>query len=245
MLYECSIYIQVAKKNPVIAIIQFRTDTSEQHEQECFKKYLPDADLEFLSIYSNNVSFDEPEELLKNYDKVILAGSGELLLSRGDEKTNSVYETIKPLMDYVLETDYPTLGVCFGNQILGKAIGGEVRNEESQAEAGIQQVRFTEAGRSAQIFKNMHNPLSVAMGHEDSVLKLPKKATWLAYSAKCPAQAFRHGENVFGVQFHVELDDKDLAERLKMYSQYDEYQLGYDVPDGVHGPQVLKNFATI
>lgn len=225
------------------AIIQFRADASEQHEQECFKKYLPDTDLEFLSIYSDNISFDEPEDLLKDYDKVILAGSGELLLSRDDEKTRFVYRKIKPLMDYVLKTDYPTLGVCFGSQLLGMAVGGEVKNEESQAEAGIQQIRFTEAGRGAQIFRNMHNPLSVAMGHEDSVLNLPNQAIRLAYSDKCPSQAFRHGENVFGVQFHVELDDKDLAERLKMYSQYDDYQLGYDVPNGVHGPQVLKNFA--
>jgi len=76
------------------------------------------------------------------------------------------------------------------------------------------------------------------------VLKLPKEAIHLAYSDKCPAQAFRHGENVFGVQFHVELDDKDLAERLKMYSQYDEHQLGYAAPNGIHGPQVLNNFVT-
>lgn len=229
----------------MIAVIQFRTDASEKHEQKCFRKHLPDTDLEFLSIFDKNISFDEPEKLLQNYDKVILAGSGELLLSRGDKKTNSVYKTVKPLMEYVLKTDFPTLGVCFGNQILGKAIGGEVKNEESQAEAGIQQVRFTKAGRTAKIFKNMNNPLSVAMGHEDSVQKLPKKATRLAYSAKCPSQAFQHGENVFGVQFHVELNDKDLAERLKMYSQYDKYQLGYNVPNGVHGPQVLRNFVTI
>ena len=229
----------------MIAIIQFRTDASEKHEQECYKKYLSGTDVEYLSIFDKNISFEKPDKLLKNYDKVILAGSGELLLSRGDEKTNSVYKMIKPLIDYVLKTDYPTLGVCFGNQLLSKAIGGEVKNEKSQAEAGIQQVRFTEAGRSAKIFKNMHNPLSVAMGHEDSVIKLPKKAICLAYSEKCPLQALKHGNNVFGVQFHVELDDKDLAERLKMYSQYDEYQLGYDIPNGVHGPQVLNNFVTI
>lgn len=229
----------------MIVVIQFRTDASEEHEQKCFKKYLPDTDLEFLSVFSENVSFDEPEELLSKYDKVILAGSGEFLLSRGDEKTQNVYERIKPLMDYVLRADYPTLGVCFGNQMLGKALGGQVGRDETQAEAGIQQVRFTEAGRSAEIFKNMNNPLSVAMGHEDSVLKLPKKVISLAYSAKCPLQAFKHGENVFGVQFHVELDDKDLAERLSMYSQYDNYQLGYDVPNGVHGPQVLQNFVSM
>jgi len=206
---------------------------------------LPDTDLEFLSIFSENVSFDEPEKLLENYDKVILAGSGEFLLSRADEKTEGVYERIKPLMDFVLRTDYPTLGVCFGNQMLAKAIGGQVSHEEAQAEAGIQQVRFTKAGRGAAIFKNMHNPLSVAVGHEDSVIKLSKKATWLAYSAKCPLQAFKYGKNVFGAQFHIELDDKDLAERLSMYSQYDNYQLGYYLPNDIHGPQVLKNFATI
>jgi len=59
------------------------------------------------------------------------------------------------LMDYVLKTDFSTLGICFGNQLLGKAVGGEVVNDNSQAEAGIQQVRFTEAGRGAQIFKNI------------------------------------------------------------------------------------------
>lgn len=229
----------------MIAVIQFRTDASKQHEQSCFDKYLPDADLKYLSIFSDDISFDEPEELLASYDKVVLAGSGELLLSRGDSETEKVYEKIRPLMEYVLRTDFPTLGVCFGHQLLGKTLSGEVKNDKSQAEAGLQQVYFNEEGLKDSIFKNINSPISAAMGHEDSVTSLPKNVVLLAHSDKCPIQAFRHGNNVYGVQFHVELDQNDLAERLKMYAQYEQYQLGYDATHGINGSRVLRNFAAL
>lgn len=229
----------------MVLILQFRTDKSLEHEQECFDKYLLGIEHEYLSIFDKKLQSIKPKSLLKKYKKVIMGGSGQLLLSRRNDQTKRALRTLKPIMDYVLENDFPTLGVCFGNQLIGEFLGGNIGTDELQAEAGIQQVRFSDVGRKDLIFRELQNPLYVAMGHEDSILELPLAVKQLAYSDKCPYQAFKYKNNIYGVQFHVELDDSDLAERLSMYGQYDNYNLGYNVPDIVHGPKVLNNFVTM
>lgn len=229
----------------MIAIVQFRTDSSIEHEQKCFRKYLPGIDVEFLSIFDDDVDFAAPHELLQKYDKLILSGSGEFLLSAPDKETADLTEKLEPLMDYVLSHDFPTMGVCFGNQLLAKYLGAPVTNDFDQAEAGIQQVKFTEEGRKDPIFAGVNNPINVSQGHEDSVTQLPESAVHLAYSDKCKYQGFRFGNNVYGMQFHAELDAKDLEERLDMYDQYDEHRMGFEAPGGIQGPKVLYNFATL
>lgn len=229
----------------MIAIIQFRTDQSSEHEQLCFNKYLPKETLEFYSIFDEEVDMSKPEEFLADYNKLILAGSGEFLLSRNDETEQYLQNKIAPLIDYVIKEDFPTLGVCFGSQLIGHLQGGSVGRDVSQAEAGIQRVKYTAAGKTDPLFKGVSNPINVAMGHEDSVLDLPNYAVHLAYSDKCTNQAYKIGSNVYAVQFHPEFDDNDLYERLSLYAHYDEFELGHDIPDTVHGPLILANFASM
>jgi GMP synthase-like glutamine amidotransferase len=44
--------------------------------------------------------------------------------------------------------------------------------------------------------------------HKDYITDLPDEAMVLAGNDICPVQAFRIGENVYGVQFHPEVDFK-------------------------------------
>ena len=182
---------------------------------------------------------------MSKYKKLIFAGSGQFLLSRDDETERFIQKKLQPLIDYVVENDFPTMGICFGNQLLGVTTGGTIQCDPDQAEAGIQKVHFSEEGDIDTLFTDMPDTIYVAMGHEDSLIELPKSSIHLAYSPKCNSQAFRIGKNVYGVQFHPELDDNDLYERLQLYEHYDKYNLGFDVPEYVHGPQILKRFVEI
>jgi len=176
---------------------------------------------------------------------LILAGSGQFLLSRDDDTEKFIQKKMKPLIDYVVDNEFPTLGACFGGQLIGIIRGGEIKNDPLQAEAGIQHVNFTDPENKDPLFNGVDDTIHVAMGHEDSLVKLPSGAKHLACSSKCNLQAYRIGNNVYGVQFHPELDDNDLYERLQLYEHYDKYDLGHDIPDVIHGPQILKNFASL
>lgn len=98
----------------------------------------------------------------------------------------------------------PVLGVCFGSQLLAKAIGGEVFPGH-QAEVGIGTITLTKAGIEDPLFRNLEPEVPVFHWHGDT-FSLPSEATLLASSAVYPHQAFRYGELAYGLQFHVEPD---------------------------------------
>jgi GMP synthase (glutamine-hydrolysing) len=55
---------------------------------------------------------------------------------------------------------------------------------------------------------------------------LPSGIDSLAYSADCPIQAFRVGDNVYATQFHPELDADGICTRIDVYKDY-----GYFAPE--------------
>jgi GMP synthase (glutamine-hydrolysing) len=104
----------------------------------------------------------------------------------------------------------PVLGVCLGAQLLAAALGGRVYRGE-RAEIGSGVVSLTVDGRGDPVFgATGQDELPVVHWHQDT-FDLPPGAVRLAYSEIYPNQAFRAGKYVYGVQFHVEVDDA-LAE---------------------------------
>ena len=100
----------------------------------------------------------------------------------------------------------PVLGVCFGHQLLARALGGAVERCPRGPEAGTVEIRLTAAGRSDPLFAGLPDPLGVQAAHEDEVARLPPGAVVLAENAHTGVQAFAHGPRIRGVQFHPEFD---------------------------------------
>ena len=93
------------------------------------------------------------------------------------------------------------LGVCFGAQMVAKALGARVyRNETS--EAGICPVHLTEAGVASPLFDGFAPQFQVLECHRDT-FTLPPGATLLADSPSGCLQAYVH-HRCAGVQFHPE-----------------------------------------
>jgi GMP synthase (glutamine-hydrolysing) len=113
-----------------------------------------------------------------------------------------------PLGRWLLRTaeSIPVLGVCFGHQLLGAALGGRVERNPRGPEAGTARVILTEAGRADPLFRGVPARLAVQQSHSDHVPALPPGAVLLAGNAHTPVQAFAHGRNVRAVQFHPEFD---------------------------------------
>ncbi|HEX8908159.1 MAG TPA: glutamine amidotransferase [Anaeromyxobacteraceae bacterium] len=100
----------------------------------------------------------------------------------------------------------PVLGVCFGHQLLARALGGRVARNPRGREAGTVEVELTADGERDPLFAGLPTRLLVQETHEDEVVELPPGATLLAGNARTPVQAFAVGDTVRSVQFHPELD---------------------------------------
>jgi GMP synthase (glutamine-hydrolysing) len=110
----------------------------------------------------------------------------------------------------IVKRNIPYLGICLGSQLLAKAAGAKVYKAKNK-EIGLFEVTLTAEGKRDPLFEGLENPLLVFQWHEDT-FDLPEGATLLASSAVCPHQAFRLGSCAYGVQFHVEITEKNIRE---------------------------------
>lgn len=121
-----------------------------------------------------------------------------------------------------LQERVPILGVCLGSQLLAKAGGARVREGHAK-EIGWKKVRLTPEAQDDPVFAGMEEEFTVLHWHGDT-FDLPEGAVLLAGSDAYPHQAYRLGEGVYGLQFHVEVTEPMLR------------QWCLDYPDDVDAP---------
>ncbi|MDI6591363.1 MAG: gamma-glutamyl-gamma-aminobutyrate hydrolase family protein [Patescibacteria group bacterium] len=213
------------KKN--ILLIQFRQDISASHEKDCFLHYFSkklNLKLKIVNAFDEKVDFSSPKKLIKNTQGVILGGSGEFYLSGNPKEKEKILQKmlkrISFFIEYLFRNDFPTLGVCFGHQLLGYFLGGEIINDKNQSQKGSFLVSLTKEGKNDPLFSTMPQKFFAQFGHRDSLKNLPKKVKLLAKTKKCKIVAFKYKNKIWGVQFHPELDYKDMLFRFKLYSEY-------------------------
>jgi GMP synthase (glutamine-hydrolysing) len=110
------------------------------------------------------------------------------------------------LLREVVAAGVPTLGVCFGHQMLGQALGGKcVRNPRGR-EIGTTSIERLPAADDDPLLAGLPPTFEANVTHLDTVSELPPGAVALARSAQDDHQAVRFGEACWGVQFHPEID---------------------------------------
>ena len=102
----------------------------------------------------------------------------------------------------LLDLHTPVLGICLGAQLLAKAAHAPVY-PASEAEIGWFPVELTEAAAEDSVLSRLPQRF-VAFQWHYYTHGLPAGAVELARSTVC-TQAFRLGENAWGVQFHPEV----------------------------------------
>ena len=119
------------------------------------------------------------------------------------------------LITYALNHNVPLLGVCLGAQILAHLTGGKTiplldsKTNLPSAEIGWSKAYISESNINHPIFKGLQNSFYVLHWHEDRIL-LPQTANLLATSKRCREQMFNISTKVIGIQFHLEIEEKDL-----------------------------------
>ncbi|MCG8583667.1 MAG: gamma-glutamyl-gamma-aminobutyrate hydrolase family protein [Pirellulales bacterium] len=100
----------------------------------------------------------------------------------------------------------PILGLCLGSQLLAKALGARVY-PNAVKEIGWYDVQIDAAASDDPLFADCSETETVFQWHGDT-FNLPEGAVRLATSEQCENQAFRYGENAFGLQFHAEMTEE-------------------------------------
>jgi GMP synthase (glutamine-hydrolysing) len=122
-----------------------------------------------------------------------------LILSGGPA---SVYADGAPRVDpRIFELGIPTLGICYGAQLMALDLGGRVDRTDA-SEFGKTLLQTTDSA----LLNDTPGEQSVWMSHRDTVVAPPEGARVVATSPSTPVAAFEsRARGLYGVQFHPEV----------------------------------------
>ena len=131
---------------------------------------------------------------LAGYDAVVLSGSPRLI-SMGIEP--------KRLVEFIKSLKIPTIGICYGHQMLAYAYGAEIKS--GKRIEGYETVWLFDF---KDLFKDIPKEIIVVESHQEYVtLETLQKTGFslMAESDSCAIEAIRHAHlPLFGTQFHFE-----------------------------------------
>jgi GMP synthase (glutamine-hydrolysing) len=204
-----------AQRRLRVLLLQVRDHVAaERHEQQCFLDRLG-IERERLECV-NVVAAPVPSSgAAARADLVILGGAGA-------HSAYVDYPFTEPLIGLIQELvarDRPFFGACFGHQFLGRALGGNVVHDPANEEIGTFDLDVTAAGERDPLFEGLPQRFPVHLGHHDRVDRVPEGVLTLASTGKCPQQVIRvAGKPVYGAQFHCEMTQQHMRERVIMYA---------------------------
>jgi GMP synthase (glutamine-hydrolysing) len=117
----------------------------------------------------------------------------------------------------VIQRGKAIVGICLGAQLIAKALGAKVTKAPVK-EIGWFDVSLTKAGSHDPLFSRLPETFSVFQWHEDT-FDLPSAGKLIATSNPVPHQAFRYGENAYGLQFHLEVTEEMIRKWMKTYEE--------------------------
>ncbi len=107
----------------------------------------------------------------------------------------------------LIQARVPLLGICYGHQLMARAMGGQVDYHPRGIEIGTTETTCAptrDALAQDPLFHDLPGRFKIHVCHSQTVIKLPESAHLIAGNAFEPHHAFRMGECAWGVQFHPE-----------------------------------------
>ncbi len=176
-----------------------------------------------FGIYSEMTPWTHAAESLKanRPDAVILSGG-----------PRSVLEVNAPTIDFSLLEGIPTLGICYGQQLMAYRLGGRVERADHK-EYGRRHLKVLHPIPDG---ADDQNPLvadlnsdEVWMSHGDQVIAVPPGFRVTASTETCPVAALENrATRQYGVQFHPEVSHTPDGKTILKRFLFDVAQLAGD-----------------
>ena len=132
--------------------------------------------------------------------------------------------TEKRFIKDMLNSGKPMLGICLGAQLIASVLGAKVEKNRYR-EIGWDKVNLTKSGKES--LMSVLPEEFIAFHLHGDTFSIPQSAAKLACSRACDNQAFSYGDNVLGLQFHleysrrsVELIVENCADELSLTGPY-------------------------
>ncbi|KAG9246570.1 class I glutamine amidotransferase-like protein [Calycina marina] len=162
-----------------------------------------------LELSAFDVVFAQEYPSLENIDGVLISGS-KYNSYDNDPWTLKLVEFTKQVL---AQRRVRIIGVCFGHQIVGRAMGAKVARSTSEKgwEVSVTAIDLTKRGQ--EIFGT--TALALHQMHRDIVYTYPEGTEELAYTAECAVQGMYIKNRIITVQGHPEFTQDIMEEILK------------------------------
>ena len=160
-----------------------------------FSNVAPEWEFQFYDVWNGHFPVSVEE-----CDIYICTGSKSSVYDQEDWITR-----LKNFVVDIYQSQKTFIGVCFGHQMLGEALGGKVEKSPVGWCVGVHRFQLTARESWMQPFTDAFNLLMMC---QDQVVQLPPDATLLAETPDCPHAMFRMGERMLGIQAHPEFSKK-------------------------------------
>lgn len=240
-----------------ILLIQFRQkETTATMEFQSISRELGDAvKLTSISALDTELSWTKSEKIVAGYDGIIFGGSGDFdfdgARAHDDPARAMSYvllEQLRPLITYIFAQDIPTLGICYGHQLIGAFHGVAVAHDVVQRKTRSHQVQVLADAHQYFLCSNLPATFKAQYGHKDVLQQIPAGATLIIQGGEaCQISALCYSENIFSTQFHPELNLEDMQKRVEATPGYlpEGVQVEELFEEALDAHLILKNFGEL
>lgn len=175
---------------------------------------LVSSQLEALDLLTPAMRLPE----LARYSGVIITGSPYSYLAPVKSDTHKATEqNLQNLCSFLLARDFPTLGLCFGFQMLALVAGAQLTRDYPE-EMAAHTIQLTAAGISDPLTGKLPRTFRCYSAHDDAVTHPPESLTVLASNPAVPVHIGRIGAHIYGTQHHPEIGRTGIALRVSHYA---------------------------
>lgn len=191
------------------------------------------TDIVFIDVLDDSNDWGNPVALMAGYHGVILGGSGDFDFDGNraidDEARIASYailNKLRSLFQYIFDNDIPTIGICYGHQLLGAFAGAQVKYDETQRKTCSHEVKLMVSQNDHFLFSDLPDSFTAHYGHKDSLDRVPEGAVLvLSGGERCKVSALQYKNNIYSTQFHPELNFNDAIDKMQNSPGY--------LPEGV------------
>ena len=212
-----------------------------------------------VDIESKKVNFNRIIMPMNNDDFIMSEWLNNLsidaLVCSGSRRNVSIWEEwmgpAATLMRVTAKSGIPTLGICFGHQLLCYSLGSEIKRADTLS-SGIWELKLTEFGDNDPLLTSHLTPESQIFGlytHQDHVVTIPKSSKLVGMADHNLITAIRvYDESdaplpAWGIQFHPEAARKRIERAYEWGHITKEEFVSFK---GEHdGASILSSFARI
>lgn len=154
-------------------------------------------------------------EDLEKFDGFVISGS----ISSVNDDTEWILklkEFIRALASLDKAKKRPKLvGICFGHQLIGAALGGQVGpNPSKEFVLQSEEIIANEAASKIEALEDLfdNGPLRILESHGECLTELPDNATTLASSSTCEQELVKFSDNILGLQCHPDIFKEEIED---------------------------------